>query len=58
MLKSPEMETKPRPLTGKAEAAKPSDKPAKGAMETARLFLDVAQMSRRSPTVPLTRYIE
>jgi hypothetical protein len=54
----PEMETKPRSHTGKAEAEKPSDKQVKGTTETARLFFDVAQAGRRSPMVPLTRYVE
>jgi hypothetical protein len=58
MLNWPEMETKSRPQTGKTEAAKPADKLAKGATETARLFLDVEQASRRSQTVPLSRYVE
>jgi hypothetical protein len=58
MLNSPEMETKPRSQTGKTEAAKSSEKPVKGATETARLFLDVEQASRRSQTVPLSRYVE
>jgi hypothetical protein len=52
------METKPRTQTGKPEAAKPSEKQVKGATETGRLFLDVEQASRRSQTVPLTRYVE
>jgi len=58
MLNLPEMETKPRTQTGKPEAAKPSEKQVKGATETGRLFLDVEQASRRSQTVPLTRYVE
>jgi hypothetical protein len=52
------MDTKPRPQTGKAEAMRPSDKRSKGTSETARLFLDVAQINRRSQSGPLTRYVE
>jgi hypothetical protein len=52
------MDTKPRPQTGKSEAAKPTDQRAKGTTETARLFLDVAQVSRKSMTQSLTRYVE
>lgn len=58
MLNFSEMDTKPHSQTGKAEAAKPSARPAKGTTETARLFLDVAQVSRKSMTQPLTRYVE
>ncbi len=35
-----------------------SAKRSKGIAETARLFLDVDEVIRRSQTVPLTRYIE
>lgn len=58
MLNCPEMDTKPRSQAAKTEGGKPSAKPAKGAMETGRLFLDVEQASRRSQTVPLSRYVE
>jgi hypothetical protein len=52
------MDTKPRPQIGKPEASKPSGQRVKGTTETARLFLDVAQVSRKSMTQSLTRYVE
>ena len=59
LLKSPSMDPKTRP-TAKTGAAKPASTPksGKGIAETARLFLDVDGMNRRSQTVPLSRYIE
>ncbi len=53
------MDPKTRP-TAKTGAAKPASIPksGKGIAETARLFLDVEGMNRRSQTVPLSRYIE
>jgi hypothetical protein len=53
------MDPKTRP-TVKTGAAKPASSPksGKGIAETARLFLDVEGMNRRSQTVPLSRYIE
>ena len=59
LLKSPSMDPKTRP-TAKTGAAKPASTPksGKGIAETARLFLDVEGMNRRSQTGPLSRYIE
>ena len=53
------MDPKTRP-TAKTGAAKPasSRKSGKGIAETARLFLDVDEIIRRSPTAPFSRYVE
>lgn len=58
MLYSLAMDTKSRSQTSKPEAARPLGKRIKGTTETARLFLDVAQVNRKSMTQPLTRYVE
>jgi hypothetical protein len=53
------MDPKPRQNTKQA-APKPGSvhKRGQGIAETARLFLDVDEMIRRSQTVSLSRYIE
>jgi hypothetical protein len=53
------MDPKSRP-TAKTGAAKPASSPksGKGIAETARLFLDVDEVIRRSQTVPFSRYVE
>ena len=60
LLKSPSMDPKTRPTakTGAAKQPVSTPKSGKGIAETARLFLDVDGMNRRSQTVPLSRYIE
>jgi hypothetical protein len=54
------MDPKTRSNSAKAGAAKPGSvrKRGKGLAETARLFLDIDEVIRRSQTVPLTRYVE
>jgi hypothetical protein len=53
------MDPKPRP-SSKTGSSKPGSvtKRGKAIVETARLFLDVDEMMRRSQTVPLSRYVE
>ncbi len=60
LLKTPSMDPKTRSNSAKAGAAKPGSvrKRGKGLAETARLFLDIDEVIRRSQTVPLTRYVE
>lgn len=60
LLKSDPMDPKTRPTAKTSAAKQPASTPksAKGIAETARLFLDVEGMNRRSQTVPLSRYIE
>jgi len=54
------MDPKTRSQSAKAGAPKPGAvrKRGKGLAETARLFLDIDEVIRRSQTVPLTRYVE
>ncbi len=58
MLESAAMDSKPRAQSKPALSKQDSAKRGKGIAETARLFLDVDEMIRRSQTVPLTRYVE
>jgi hypothetical protein len=54
------MDPKSRPNSAKSGAGKPGSvrKRGQGLAETARLFLDIDEVIRRSHTVPLTRYVE
>jgi hypothetical protein len=51
------MDPKPLPSPGKM-GAKSSGKRSKATTETARLFLDVEELIRRSQTAPTSRYVE
>ncbi len=53
-----EPKTRATAKTSTAKQSASSPKSGKGIAETARLFLDVEGMNRRSQTVPLSRYIE
>ena len=52
------MDSKPRTQPKPAAAKRASVRRGQDVAETARLFLDVDDVIRRSQTVPLTRYIE
>ena len=54
------MDPKSRPTakTGAAKQPVSTPKSGKGIAETARLFLDVDEVIRRSQTVPFSRYVE
>ncbi len=60
LLKGSPMDPKTRSSSAKSGASKPGAvrKRGKGLAETARLFLEIDEMIRRSHTVPLTRYVE
>jgi hypothetical protein len=51
------MDQKSSPSSTKA-GAKSRAKRSKGTTETARLFLDIEELSRRSQSAPLSRYVE
>lgn len=52
------MTPKPIQVTSKASGQRPLRKLTKGATETARLFIDVSEIVRKTQTMPLTRYVE
>ena len=52
------MDSKPRAQTKVAAAKRDTAKRGKSNSETARMFLDVDEVIRRSQAVPLTRYVE
>jgi hypothetical protein len=58
LLKDAAMDSKPRAQSKVSAAKRDSTKRGKVIGETARLFLDVDEVIRRSQTVPLTRYVE
>jgi hypothetical protein len=52
------MDRKPTPREELAASKPRETKPAQGTSETARLFLDVNELRRRSPSAPPSRYVE
>ncbi len=52
------MTQKPDPNTPKTSDQKPVRKNVKGASETARLFVNVDEIMRRSQALRMTRYVE
>ncbi len=52
------MTPKPYPINSKTSNLRPVRKMAKGTTETARLFIDVNEVLRRTQAMPLTRYVE
>jgi hypothetical protein len=52
------MTQKPCHVSSKGSNSRPARKLAKGVTETARLFIDVTDVIRRTQTMPLTRYVE
>ncbi len=52
------MDQKPTPTEGRASSKPRAAKPSQGTSETARLFLDVNELRRRSQNAPPSRYVE
>jgi len=52
------MDQKTTPAEGRASSKPRATRPPKGTAETARLFLDVNELRRRSPNAPPSRYVE
>ena len=52
------MTPKPAQVHSKTGTLRPVRKMTKGATETARLFIDVSEIVRKTQTMPLTRYVE
>ena len=52
------MTPKPIQVTPKGSNLRPMRKLTKGVTETARLFIDVSEIVRKTQTMPLTRYVE
>ena len=52
------MTPKPDPMPSKPSFQKPARKIDKGATETARLFVNVDEVVRRSQALRMTRYVE
>jgi hypothetical protein len=52
------MTSKPESHASKASSHKPARKIVKGASETARLFVNVDEIIRRSQSLRMTRYVE
>jgi hypothetical protein len=48
----------PKPVNSKTGSLRPARKVTKGATETARLFIDVSEIVRKTQSLPLTRYVE
>jgi hypothetical protein len=48
----------PKPEPNPKSSARSSRKQQKGTTETARLFIDVTEVTRKTQTLPLTRYVE
>jgi hypothetical protein len=58
LLENAPMESKPRAQSNVTAAKRDTAKRGKNNSETARLFLDVDEVIRRSQAVPFTRYVE
>jgi hypothetical protein len=52
------MTPKPTQVNSKTSNLRPVRKMTKGATETARLFIDVNEIVRKTQALPLTRYVE
>jgi hypothetical protein len=52
------MTPKPDQVNSKASNQRPVRKVTKGATETARLFIDVSEIVRKTQRMALTRYVE
>jgi len=52
------MTPKPEQVNSKGSNQRPMRKVTKGVTETARLFIDVSEIVRRTQAMPLTRYVE